>query len=487
MLSLLPFIVSLGAKQSTDAPTIPREFRAAWVATVDNIDWPSSRKLSVGEQKAEMIRLLDTAVSLRLNAIVFQVRPSADALYDSKLEPWSEYLTGLQGREPSPYYDPLEFAVSAAHARGIEFHCWFNPYRAGHPAQKGPYSETHLSHTHPEIVKRYGRYLWLDPGEPLVQRQSLDVIRDVVRRYDIDGVHIDDYFYPYPEDGQEFPDDPSFQRYQQHGGSLSRSDWRRQNVDKFVEGMYKAVKAEKPWVKVGISPFGIYRPGIPPSIKAGVDQYAELFADCKKWLNEGWCDYISPQLYWPIAQKPQSFPVLLDWWISQNVMGRHIWPGLYTSRVSGDEGKTWKLKEILDQIIETRQRPGATGDVHFSMKVFLQNSQNIDGVLEEGLYAHRALVPASPWLGSRVPAAPKVTARKNDLGRWELDCKAGDRDPVRFFVIRVKVGRWLEPRVTSLRNITLTLDQTTKPEAISVTAIDRVGNQSEARMVDLGK
>jgi len=472
--------------QDAKAPAIPREFRAAWVATVDNIDWPSSRTLTTDQQKAEMIRILDTAVALKLNAIVLQVRPSCDALYPSKLEPWSEYLTGLQGRAPSPNYDPLAFAVAEAHARGLELHCWFNPYRANHPAQKGPLAKNHIKNQNPDIVKQYGRYLWLDPGEPETQKHSLAVIRDVVHRYDIDGVHMDDYFYPYPEKGQEFPDDSSYKDYTDGGGKLNRNDWRRHNVDDFIENTYKMIKAEKKWVKFGISPFGIYRPGYPSSIKAGVDQYAELYADCKKWLNLGWCDYLSPQLYWPIAQKAQSFPVLLDWWISENTKKRHIWPGLYTSRLGSEEGKTWNLNEILDEIKLTRDRPGSTGTVHFSMKVFLDNRQNVNNVLGDGLYRHRALVPASPWLGSDAPESPDVKVRKTRDGKWTVDMKAGDRVPVRFFAVRVKAGRWLEPRITSNRSITLALDPNMTPEAVSVTAIDRVGNQSEAETVALG-
>ena len=481
----LPLIGSLGLGRVQETPEIPREFRAAWVATVDNIDWPSRRNLTSDQQKAEMIRLLDTAVALKLNAIVFQVRPSCDALYNSKLEPWSEYLTGQQGKAPDQNYDPLEFAVTEAHARGLELHCWFNPYRAGHPAQKGPYAKSHLKNVHPEIVKQYGRYLWLDPGEPAVQKHSLAVVRDVVHRYDIDGVHIDDYFYPYPEKNQEFPDAGSYRRYLAHGGKLDKSDWRRHNVDEFVENLYKTIKSEKSWVKFGISPFGIYRPGFPESIKAGVDQYGELYADCKKWLNEGWCDYISPQLYWPIAQKAQSYPVLLDWWISQNLKGRHVWPGLYTSRLGVEEGKTWNLKEILDQISLTRERPGSTGEVHFSMKVFLDNRQHVMTSLGDGLYAHRALVPASPWLGSQGPAVPNVKIAKSEDGKWKLSLHPGNHQAVRFYTIRVKTTRWLEPRVTANNSLVLSLDPSIKPEEISVTAVDRVGNQSEAKTFNL--
>lgn len=485
LLCLLPAMLWTPPQVDLIPPAMPREFRAAWVATVANIDWPSKQTLTPDQQRTEMLRILDTAVQLRLNAIVFQVRPSADAMYPSKLEPWSEYLTGLQGKGPMPPFDPLAFAVDEAHARGLELHCWFNPYRAGHPIQKGPMADSHISRTHPEVVRKYGKYLWMDPGEPLVQRHTLDVIRDVVHRYDIDGVHIDDYFYPYPEGGKDFPDDPSYNRYKDHGGKLDRADWRRDNVDRFVHSLYTTIKAEKPWVKFGISPFGIYRPGIPDSIKAGIDQYAELYADCKKWLNEGWCDYFSPQLYWPIAQKAQSFPVLLDWWISQNTKKRHIWPGLYTSRVGGDEGKTWSLQEILDEIELTRSRPGSTGVVHFSMKAFLDNKQDIVGSLTKGFYAERALVPASPWLGSGMPSLPSVEVAKNNDGKWVVSMKPGDKHTVRFFTLRVKTDRWLMPRVTSRDRIVLGLDPGTEPTAISVTSVDRIGNESEPRVIPL--
>ncbi len=466
--------------QDAEAPAIPREFRAAWVATVDNIDWPSNRNLDPAQQQAEMLHILDTAVALKLNAIILQVRPSCDAMYPSKLEPWSEYLTGRQGRPPSPLYDPLKMWVEEAHKRGLELHCWFNPYRVYLKAQKGPFAKNDIKNTHPEIVRKYGEFLWLDPGAPVTQNHSLAVIRDVVHRYDIDGVHIDDYFYPYPEKGQDFPDEPTYEHYRDTGGTLARPDWRRENVDTFVEKLYNTVKAEKKWVKFGISPFGIWRPGYPASIKAGVDSYAELYADSRKWLTEGWCDYLSPQLYWPIAQTAQSFPTLLNWWVSQNAKGRHIWPGLYTGRLGTEEGRAWPLKEILGQVSLTRDGPEDPGQVHFSMKVFLQNRQNINGALENGDYLHRALVPASSWLGDEKPAAPKVKLSKSDDGKWVISLSPGSHDAVRFYTIRVKAGGWLEPRVTSDREVTLSLDSGVTPEVVSVTAVDRVENESAA-------
>ena len=246
-------------------PPPAREFRGAWLVTVANKDWPSKPGLSVAEQKAELIGLLDRAVQLKLNAIIFQVRPSSDAVYASAIEPWSEYLTGTMGKAPQPFYDPLAFAIAEAHRRGLELHAWFNPFRALHPQGKSPVALNHISRTHPELVRRYGEQSWLDPGEPSVRAYVLRVVMDVVQRYDVDGVQFDDYFYPYPEKGAqgrelEFPDGATWQKFGLANGFLNRDDWRRANVNQFIQNVYQSIKALKPWAKFGISPFGIWRP-----------------------------------------------------------------------------------------------------------------------------------------------------------------------------------------------------------------------------------
>src|SRR5690606_8441243 len=322
-------------------PSPPREFRGVWISTVANIDWPSRPGIPVAQQRAEMAEILDRVAALNFNAIVLQVRPSCDAMYKSELEPWSHYLTGESGKAPEdPNYDPLTEWVQGAHARGLEVHAWFNPYRAGHPSQHGrgnhdkgrsAYAEDHIVNARPDLAKRYGSHYWMDPAEPEVQDHSFNVVMDVVRRYDIDGVHFDDYFYPYKERDAnnqiiDFPDEPAWQRYVASGGTMTRNDWRRSHVDKFTQRIYEGIKAERPEVKFGLSPFGIWQPGYPEGI-AGFNQYEELYADAKLWLNEGWVDYWTPQLYWPIAQLPQSYPRLLQWWIDENTHGRHVWPG----------------------------------------------------------------------------------------------------------------------------------------------------------------
>jgi uncharacterized lipoprotein YddW (UPF0748 family) len=250
----------------TAPPPVPRELRGVWVATVGNMDWPSRKGLPTAQQQAELTALLDRMAQLRMNAMVLQVRPAADALYNSAIEPWSDFLTGTMGRAPDPYYDPLSFAIAEAHKRGIELHVWINPYRAKDPSTKAV-SVNHVSRTDPELVRDYGPFLWLDPGDPRVRALTTRVVLDLVRRYDIDAVHMDDYFYPYPEVRRgremEFPDEVTWRRYRREGGTLSRDDWRRENVNLLVKGLYQSIHQVKPWVRFGISPFGIWRPGHP--------------------------------------------------------------------------------------------------------------------------------------------------------------------------------------------------------------------------------
>ena len=318
-------------------PSAEREFRAAWVATVDNINWPSKPGLPVEEQKKEAIKLLDLLYENNFNAVVFQVRPQCDAMYRSDLEPWSYYLTGEQGKAPEPYYDPLEFWIEEAHKRGIELHAWLNPYRAHHPTG-GEVTDASIVKKRPDLVVKLGEegYWWMDPALKGTQDHSYNVVMDLVSRYDLDGIHFDDYFYPYPDynNNKDFPDDESWQAYQQGGGKLSRGDWRRDAVNTFIERLYKGIKAEKPYVKFGLSPFGIWQPYNPPAIGGSFNQHETLYADAKLWLNKGWIDYYSPQLYWPINQLAQSYPVLLGWWKDQNLKGRHLWPGINLSNQS---------------------------------------------------------------------------------------------------------------------------------------------------------
>ena len=459
-----------------------REFRGAWVATVANIDWPSVPGLPVATQQAEARAILDRLVELNMNAVVFQVRPQADALYRSDLEPWSYYLTGEQGKAPDPQYDPLEFWVEEAHARGLQVHAWFNPYRANHPAHQGALDDASIVVARPELVVKLGDqgYYWMDPTLPAVQDHSIAVVLDVVRRYDIDGVHFDDYFYPYPSynNDEDFPDDGSWTAYRAGGGRMSRDDWRRDAVDTFIERLYREIKAAKPHVAFGISPFGIWRPGSPQSIQ-GLDQYDVLFADAKLWLNEGWVDYLTPQLYWPIAQIPQSFPVLLGWWKEANKQDRHLWPGTTLAQV-GRIGPT----EILNQIMITRgMLPDSPGICMFSMRSLQGEGGGLPAGLSRGPYASQALIPASPWLDDEPPLSPTVSVERTG-GRATVSWIPGGEGEVSLWVVYTKRGRTWSHQILpgSERAFVLGTGEESGVEPVvqvAVSAVDRGGNESE--------
>ncbi|HST61817.1 MAG TPA: family 10 glycosylhydrolase [Longimicrobium sp.] len=472
----------------TEADTLPylpdvrREFRGVWVATVDNIDWPSRPGLPADSQRAELVAILDRAVQLNLNAIVLQVRPAADALYPSQLEPWSEYLTGQAGAPPSDGYDPLRFAVEESHRRGLELHAWFNPYRARHPSAETEHSAEHISRARPDLVRPYGRgQLWMDPGEPEVRAHSLAVVLDVVRRYDIDGVHLDDYFYPYPEQDSarqniDFPDEPSWQRYVAGGGTMSRSDWRRENVNTLIRELYAGIHREKPWVKFGISPFGWWRTNYPQGVGNGFEQHEALYADARKWIREGWVDYYTPQLYWAISRPDLPYPVLLRWWVEQNVHGRHMWPGNFTSRVP----REWRAEEITDQVWVTRGIPGATGNVHFSMRAFMQNPDSLNERLLRGPYRERALIPATPWLGGRVLAAPRVSVQTGQgWARYPVRMEPAPGAEPMWWIVRVRRGTAWTVDVIPGAQRTYDIDAPAAgqpaPAVVVVTPVDRLG------------
>lgn len=464
---------------SQQLPPVEREFRAAWIATVDNIDFPSKRTLSIDEQKAELIRDLEVARRLNLNAVIFQVRPMADALYRSDLEPWSEYLTGQMGR--SQAFDPLEYVVAEAHKRGILVHAWFNPYRAYHPSAK-TISDDHISKRRPELVAKYGKYLWLDPTDPEASRHSLNVILDVVKRYDIDGVHFDDYFYPYIEKDAEgkdidFPDERNWKIYladteKRNLKPISRSDWRRKNVNDFIVSVGRGVKRLKPQVMFGISPFGIWRP-MPELGIEGFDAYEGLYADSKRWLREGWVDYFAPQLYWETARKAQSFPVLLKWWNEQNVKSRHIWPGLASYRIGRNEN--WGVAELTNQIHGIRAEKSTPGQIYFNFKSLRNDQGGVQNELLQRSYQRKALIPTSPWIKAKRPSAPRasiVRGSEYTTAKW---------NPVRgafWYVVYAKDTNGWSHSIQPASETSIALSSDRKIESIVVKTVDRLGNVS---------
>ncbi|UYQ92873.1 family 10 glycosylhydrolase [Chitinophaga horti] len=382
-----------------------REMRAVWIASVGNIDWPSRKGLSSVQQKQELIKLLDDIVRDGMNAVFFQVRPAADALYASSFEPWSEYLSGQQGRPPEPYYDPLQFAIEESHKRGLELHAWFNPYRAVMNTRSNSLSPMHISRTRPQWFLNYGDQKLFDPGLPEVRDYFTQIIRDVVKRYDIDGVHFDDYFYPYRIAGKEFPDNGSYRVY---GRNMNKDDWRRWNVDTLMHQVSIAIKAEKSWVKFGISPFGVWRnrdrDPEGSNTRGGMTNYDDLYADILKWSRSGWIDYATPQLYWEFGHRLVGYEVLVNWW-ANHAYGRHMYPGLAIYKINGSA--TWKdPNEVLNQIKANRSLSTVQGSVFFRARSFDDNPLGFRDSLRNHYFKHPALLPTMPWLDNKPPEAP---------------------------------------------------------------------------------
>ena len=469
-----------------DPPATVREFRGLWIATVANIDWPTSSSLSVDAQRAELRALLDKAQSLGMNAVILQVRSAGDALYRSTLEPWARPLTGTQGNDPG--WDPLAEAVLEAHARGLELHAWFNPFRAGNLSDTIRLAPTHLYRARPDLGRIAQNQLWFDPGEPEVQDHVMRVVLDVVARYDIDGVHLDDYFYPYPVSGAalpiQFPDDGSYARYLAAGGAaMDRAEWRRQNVNKFLQRLYLGVKGARATVKVGISPFGIWRPGNPAGI-TGLDAWRDIFADSKFWLQQGWMDYCAPQLYWSLASTGQNFTALLDWWLDANIARRHLWPGLAAYRVADGTSSAFAASEITNQLSLVRtaggaRAGGARGALLYNATVVRTNRGGLADALATS-FEVPALVPATPWLDAVSPGVPQVTVESLSQSiRVQWSPAAGDS--VSWWLVRWRQKAGWRSRLVwgATRNMDLSgVNAADRPDAVAVAALDRVMNMS---------
>ncbi len=377
------------------------EFRGVWIATVDNIDWPQRNEFNVDSQKTDFIRQLDLHKANGMNAVIVQVRPATDAFYPSPYEPWSQWLTGKQGRPPVPFYDPLQFMIEESHKRGLEFHAWLNPYRANFSIAKASIAPSHITRIHPEWFLSYGGKQYFDPGNPEGQQWVLNVIRDIVKRYDVDGVHMDDYFYPYKVPGKDFPDAKS---YAKDPRGLNKEDWRRSNVDTIITHIARVIKEEKPWVKFGISPFGVWRnqdkdPMGSPT-KAGVTNYDDLYADILLWLKEGWIDYVAPQLYWETGHRLVAYETLIDWW-SKHTYGRHMYigQGIYRALETSKSSIGWRNPEELPrQIRLLRSYPSIQGSVYFSSKTFEHNPNGWVDSLRNNYYSQPAIIPPMDWL-----------------------------------------------------------------------------------------
>ncbi|HLX93659.1 MAG TPA: family 10 glycosylhydrolase [Puia sp.] len=394
---LLALAMLLFVSSSREQP--PYEFRAAWIATVDNIDWPTKGNYNTDSQRVEFVRMLDSFQSVGINAVIAQVRPAADAFYPSQYEPWSEWLTGRQGQPPIPFYDPLAFMIEEAHRRGMEFHAWCNPYRAVFRVGQSTVAPAHITRIHPEWFLTYGEARYFDPGNKEVQRYVNAVISDIVQRYNVDAIHFDDYFYPYRIAGRDFPDELSYARY---SNGLTRDDWRRSNVDSIILMISRTIKRIKPGCKFGISPFGVWRnidkDAQGSATKAGVTNYEDLYADVLLWLKNGWIDYVAPQLYWEFGHRAAPYEVLLDWW-SKHSYGKQCYIGLGFYKAGSNA--IWRDKTLLPrEILALRNTLNVQGMIFFSAKSILDNLNGWTDSLRNNYFRVATRVPPMPWLDS---------------------------------------------------------------------------------------
>ena len=368
------------------------EFRGVWIATVDNIDWPSKGNFNSDSQKVEFIKLLDMHQRNGLNALIVQVRPCTDAFYPSQYEPWSEWLTGVQGQPPSPWYDPLEFMITETHKRNMVFHAWMNPYRAEFNPQNDALSATHITKLHPEWFLSYGDKRYFDPGNREAQQYVVEVVKDIVSRYEVDAIHFDDYFYPYPLPGKSFPDDATYKLY---GNGSSREDWRRANTDSIISLLHTAIKKENSKCQFGISPFGVWRnadkdPVNGSKTNGSLSNYDNLYADILLWLKNGWIDYVAPQLYWEIGHGRAPYEVLLNWW-GKHTYGKkcYIGLGIYKARSNA----AWSnVNQLPRQIEALRNTPNINGMVFYSSKIFEKNPNGWSDTLRLNYF--KTAVPA---------------------------------------------------------------------------------------------
>ncbi|HPM59695.1 MAG TPA: family 10 glycosylhydrolase [bacterium] len=482
-------LVSLGLLRGAAAAEFPpkREFRAAWIATVTRIDWPKNNGSEA--QKAELLRLLDDLKAAGMNGVIFQVRPECDALYQSSLEPWSYHLTGAQGRAPSPFYDPLAFLLAEAHRRGMEVHAWFNPYRAQRSVNAYPLAANHVMNTHPAWILNKGNYRYLDPGLPQVREYVLSVILDVVRRYDLDGVHFDDYFYPY--EGIANEDDASFTAYPR--GFTDRGDWRRDNINLFVRTLHDSLIAVKPHVKLGISPFGIRKNS--DAGTAGMESYYSIYCDPLAWIRDKSIDYLTPQIYWSFGLRIAAYGALAPWWASV-MEGIHLYigQGIYkmTATAAFPSGQ-WPASEVCDQVRFNRAITSIGGNVFYSARFVQNNTKGLGDSLRRDLYAFPALPPVMAWKGVLPPNSPfnlcfdQWEAGKAAKIHWDPPAMAADGDTaVRYALYRF---RSLEPGAADLADVRNLLLVTGRTEAevapaslngeyaFAVTALDRNANE----------
>lgn len=399
LLLALFLATGVGAQIQQQSPYPKREFRGAWIQAVNG----QFRGIPTEKLKQTLIDQLNSLQGAGINAIIFQVRPEADALYASQLEPWSRFLTGVQGQAPSPYWDPMQFMIDECHKRGMEFHAWINPYRVK-TSLKSELSPNHLYNIHPEWFVTYNNQLFFDPALPESRRHICMVVADIVSRYDVDAIHMDDYFYPYPAKGMDFPDDASFARY--GGGFTNRADWRRSNVNILIQKIHETIRGLKPWVKFGISPFGIYRneKNDPLGSKTnGLQNYDDLYADVLLWARNGWVDYNIPQIYWQIGHPAADYETLVKWW-AKNTENRPLFIGQSVmNTIQNADPKNPSMNQLPRKMALERAYQTIGGSCQWPASAVVENAGKYRDALVQEYHKYPALVPVFDFMDDKAP------------------------------------------------------------------------------------
>jgi uncharacterized lipoprotein YddW (UPF0748 family) len=489
-LILLLFILSAQAQNPK------REFRGAWIATVSNIDYPSAKTLTTAQQQAEFIKLLDQHQQAGINAVMVQIRTNGDAFYPSNLAPWSEFLTGRQGKAPKPLYDPMTFMVSECRKRGIEFHAWFNPYRAVANVNTASLDTKHVANQHPEWLLAYGNLRVLDPGMPEVRKHVTQVVMEVANRYDVDGIHFDDYFYPYPTIGLTLNDSATYAKNPR--GILKKDDWRRDNVNLLVKNISDSLRAVKPWVKFGISPFGIWQNKSTSkplgSATGGLESYSDIYCDSRFWLEKGYVDYITPQLYWNIGLAVADYSKLVPWW-ADNSFDRHLYIGQAAYKINATDNTTWQnTSHMPSQIRLNRATAKVQGSIYYNTNTLNKNPLGFRDSLITKFYKTPSLMPTMAWKDVVAPSAPvSLTASVTNTGvqlKWtKPSTGTSEIEKIRGYVIyrfaenetqdisKAEAIRTIIPKDTTAYFDTESLLKVLKYSYL-VTALDRLHNES---------
>ena len=473
-----------------------REFRGAWIATVGNIDYPTTKTLTTAQQQAEFIKLLDQHQQAGINAVMVQIRTNGDAFYPSELAPWAEWLTGRQGKAPEPYYDPMAFMLAECRKRGIEFHAWFNPYRAVSNVNTSFLDAKHVALKHPEWLLPYGNLRVLDPGNPEVIKHVTQVVMEVANKYDIDGVHFDDYFYPYPTTGLTLNDSTTYAKNSR--GILKKTDWRRDNVNILVKTISDSLKSVKPWVKFGISPFGIWqnKSSAQPlgSATGGLESYNDIYCDSRAWLQNGWVDYIAPQIYWNIGLAVADFAILVPWW-ANNAFDRHLYIGHAAYRINASDNTTWQNPtQMPNQIRLNRSNAKVRGSIFYNTNTLNKNLLGFRDSLITKFYKTPSLMPTMAWKDAVAPNAPQnLTVNLTNMGlqlKWNKPTAGtSELEKIRGYVVyrfanneAVDINKTEAIRSIITKDTTAFFDAETSPQALRytyvITAIDRLHNES---------